>query len=115
MKEEIQNAEIKSTMLGYEDHGILTWFLHLNFGGSGQGFGGYAMDSYSKTKEKRIPSEILGVHLQQILEVVGVEKWEDLEGKHVRIKREEGWNGKIIALGNFLEDKWFNPSDYVSH
>ena len=38
---EIRNAVIQSTMLGYEDHGILTCFLHLDYSGAGQGFGGY--------------------------------------------------------------------------
>ena len=39
------NAKIKSTKLGYEDHGILTCFLILEQESSSQGFGGYRLDA----------------------------------------------------------------------
>ena len=45
------NARITSTMLGIEDHGILTCMLHLQQEGCGQAFGGYRLDApkgYSK-------------------------------------------------------------------
>lgn len=54
----VENAQIESTMLGMEDHGILTFFLSLKFEGSGQGFGGYAMDSYDKAKKRRVGSAL---------------------------------------------------------
>ena len=41
--EEIKNAIITGTYLGIEDHGILTFWLYLDYGGSGQGFGGYQL------------------------------------------------------------------------
>lgn len=37
MVPETKNARIESTMLGREDHGILTFMLHLSYGGSGHG------------------------------------------------------------------------------
>ena len=43
--EEIKNAIITGTYLGIEDHGILTFWLYLDYGGSGQGFGGYQLDN----------------------------------------------------------------------
>lgn len=39
------NAKIKSTMLGFEDHGIMTCFLQLEQASSGQCFGGYRLDA----------------------------------------------------------------------
>lgn len=112
---EIQNALIKSTSLGYEDHGILTCWLHLDFGGSCQGFGGYALDEPIKDREgkfvERVPTVATGKWVKGILEVVGVEKWEALSGKHIRVEREDGWNGKIRRIGHFLEDKWFDPAN----
>jgi hypothetical protein len=94
---EIKNAKITSTMLGFEDHGFLTWFLHLDFGNSGVGFGGYALGGDNTDKV-----------IRAILETVGVETWEDLKGKYVRVKGGE-WGKKVEAVGNVLEEKWFTP------
>lgn len=90
------NAKIESTMLGFEDRGIMTWFLTLDFGGTGQGFGGYALGGATTD-----------FAIKRILKVVGVEKWEDLKGKYIRVKREP--RGLIKSIGNLLEDKWFDP------
>lgn len=92
---EIRNAKIESTMLGFEDHGIFTYMIHLNYGGSGQGFGGYVLGGDYGTNT-----------IKKILEVVGVDKWEDLIEKHVRVEAEFN---KIHRIGNILEDEWFDP------
>lgn len=106
---EIENGQIESTMLGLEDHGIMSFFLFLKFNGTGQGFGGYAMDGYDKQKKKRVGSGFGIDCIRSILETVGVGKWEDLKGKYVRVRRDgDGWGAKIVAIGNIVEDKWFN-------
>lgn len=107
---ETKNATIKSTMLGYEDHGILTIFLNLDYGDSGQGFGGYALDEFIKGADARIPTVAVGKWIKGLLDVVGVEKWEALKGQHLRVEIEGGWNGKIVRIGHFLKDKWFDPT-----
>lgn len=94
------NAKIKGTMLGYEDHGMLSCWLYLEQPGCGQGFGGYRLDS---PKGDHI---VCGFWVRRILETVGVEKWEDLKGKYIRV---EGSEGGIEAIGHLLEDKWFRP------
>lgn len=94
-----QNGRIESTMLGIEDHGILTSFLYLQFAGSGQGFGGYTLTGGA-----------MAYWMKRVLETVGVEKWEDLKGKHVRIRR-KGFSDPIEALGHIVEEKWFYPRD----
>ena len=48
MTREIKNVKIDDTMLGYENHGILTCILYMKWDGGGQGFGGYELD-YNKT------------------------------------------------------------------
>lgn len=105
---ETHNAKIESTMLGYEDHGIMTSYLHLKYSGFGQGFGGYCLDDYSDELKERIPTEAAGEWIKEILTVVGVEKWEDLTGKHIRLMVE---NGRIIKIGNLMEEKWFCPKE----
>lgn len=108
---EIQNAIIKSTTLGYEDHNIMTVWLHLDFGGTGQSFGGYALDEYVKAKDTRIPHVSFAAWVKGIIDAVGVRNWEELKDKHIRVEREDGWNGKITRIGHFLEDKWFDPKN----
>lgn len=95
IKFEIRNAMIKRTMLGYEDHGILTCSLELDYGGIGQSFGNYD-----------IGGKYCAQWILKILDTVGVEKWEDLPGKYVRVKQSLS---KVYEIGNILENKWFNP------
>lgn len=97
-------------MLGFEDHGIFTCMIHLDYGGAGQGFGGYCLaGSNDKDTDGNFPNNYGANFIKKILEVVGVEKWEDLVGKHVRVKAE---HTKVLEIGNILEDEWFNPSTF---
>lgn len=103
----VTNARIRSTMLGIEDHGIMTFFLNLEWSGAGQGFGGYCLDGKSGTvgHSKSI------ISIRRILEVVGVEKWEDLKGKLVRIRKDDEW-GQIKAIGHIIDDRWFDIEQF---
>lgn len=110
---QIENAKITGTNLGFEDHGILTFWIYLEFDGGGVGFGGYALDAYDKTLEKRVGvGESLDL-LKEIMEVVGVEKWEDIKGKYVRVDS-EGWGGKALGIGNLIKDKWVYPERFFN-
>lgn len=94
----ISNATIDSTSIRLESHGIPTFCLHLSQGALHQGFGNYDLRDYGADP------------LFQILKVVGVECWEDLPGKHMRIRRDkEGAGGIIRAIGHIVEDKWYEP------
>ncbi len=108
---ESSNARIKSTMLGVEDHGILTFFIHLEWAGACQGLGGYGLD-YQKSRddETRVGNGCALIAIRKILEVVGVRRWEDLPGQLVRIK--EGHDHKLI-IGNIIEDVWFDLDAFV--
>jgi len=109
----IQNAKITSTMLGVEDHGIFTCMLYLDYGGAGQGAGGYAMDTPKNIGDKTVRvGTIFGMQLIiEVLRVVGVSKWEDLPGKHVRASASYD---KVVAIGNVLRDDWLNFSDLAA-
>ncbi|QLQ11141.1 MAG: hypothetical protein HZY75_13160 [Nocardioidaceae bacterium] len=74
---------IKSTMLGYEDHGILTVFLHCEGAGSGVGVGGMALDAYDEDRKERVGSAYGLDHITALMRVVGVSQWEHLAGKDV--------------------------------
>lgn len=91
---EVKNAKIKSTFFGFEDHGIFTFFLNLEYGSSGQGAGGYGLGEFT---EKLI---------QRILLVCGVNSWEELPGKFIRVKAD---GGRVYEIGNILNTSlWLN-------
>lgn len=101
------NAKISSTMLGYEDHGVLTCFLMLEQPSSGQGFGGYRLDA------PKDGTSVLGSFwIKRILDTVGVQIWEDLKGKHVRVIGEE--YGEIKGIGHITEERFFFPHEEIA-
>lgn len=110
---EIKNARITETMLGREDHGILTFMIFVEFDGAGCGIGGYALDYYNKNLMKRVYSPKSMECIAKILDTVGVDTWEELTGKYIRIEDAE-WGGVINSIGNIIEDKWFNLKDFFS-
>ena len=108
---EIRNAKITGTMLGREDHGIMTFMLYLEFGAFSCGYGGYAIDRYDMAADKRVFSASGLEAISKILEVVGVRTWEELKGKYIRIE-DNGWGETIDKIGNLMEEKWFNIRDF---
>lgn len=100
---ETRNAIIRETFLGMEDHGIMTAYLRLEWDGGGQSFGGYAFGSFSNPISSPFGMEFV----RRVLDVVGVEQWEQLKGKHVRMRGD--WS-KVEAIGNIVKDAWFDPS-----
>lgn len=101
------NAKIKNTMLGYEDHGILTCYLRLEQEGSSQVFGGYRLDA---PKDKQ--SELGSFWIKRILKTVGVRKWEELKDKYVRVDGED--YGEIRGIGHIIDDNWFYPKKEIN-
>ena len=108
-------GKIESTMLGYEDHGIPTFFLHFGFGGAGQGFGGYAWGQYNKELEQMEGTAAGADLILSILRACGVDKWEEIEGKTMYALYDSERFGQMIkgikALpfeegGTFLIEEW---------
>lgn len=107
----IKNAIIQSTMLGREDHGILTWMIFVKFDGCGCGIGGYALDSYDPGSKTRVFRAESMESISKVLETVGVDKWEDLPGKYIRFE-DNGWGSTITKIGNIIDDKWFDLKEF---
>lgn len=111
-----KNARIKGTMLGTEDHGILTCYIHLDYGGAGQSFGGYSLDGPIKDddgKHLRREGSAYGMEfVNRVMETVGVSKWENLPGTPVRVRASYG---RVEAIGHFIEDKWFTPEKDLAY
>lgn len=107
----IQNAKITGTMLGFEDHGIFTFMISLDYGGSGQGAGGYALDGWDEKTKSRKGWKFGIDFISRILAVVGVETWESLPGKSIRVKSDFN---KVLAIGNFLEENWLDFDEFMA-
>ena len=95
----IKNAIIKSTFIGFEDHGILTLEIDLDYGNSFQSFGGYDLRSYGSWP------------IEQILKVLECKSLDQLKGLSVRANV-GGWNSRINSIGHIIKDKWFSYEDF---
>lgn len=110
----IKNAKISSTMLGREDHGIMTFMIYIDARGLTCGVGGYCLDELNSATQTRVfRAESMEV-ISKILEVVGVDKWEDLPGKYIRIEY-NGLGTTVTKIGNIIEDKWFDLEEFFMH
>lgn len=103
----IENAIIESVSIDDADRGMLTAWLHLNYGGSGQGFGGYVLYLPESFNHHNLNS-VAGHWIWRCMEVAGVSKWDDLPGKTIRVKKDSPL-GQIKAIGHIVKDDWFEP------
>lgn len=108
---DIKNAIIKSAEITNDDHGLLTAWLMLDYGGSGQGFGGAALYLPKSFKNHSIDCGYAGHWIWRVMEIAEVSKWSDLKGKTIRVQSDKsGLGGSIEAIGHIIKDDWFNPS-----
>lgn len=95
-------ARIESTTLGFEDHGILSSYVMLEYGrpgekmgGSGQGFGGYILGGPG-----------MAIWVKGVLDAVGVSDWSSLKGKMVWAVGTDSRVESITGINTGIE---FNP------
>ena len=92
---ETRNAIITDARIFIEDHGILTFFIDLDYGGQMQDFGGYDVRTN------------LGVWVQDILNAFEVDDWNKLKGKPCRARLDD--SRLIRSIGNLIKEKWVTP------
>ncbi len=103
---EIVNAVIESAKFDTE-RGLTAW-VFLDYGGSCQGFGGYALYGPSDWKMHTQPGNFAGHFIWRVMEIAEVTEWAQLKGKTVRVKK-RGFSSPIIAIGHIIKDDWFDP------
>lgn len=105
---ETKNAKILSTMLGKEDHGIMTFSLTMEFEGGVQGFGGCTLDTINE-KKKRVGAAYGMQLIMELLDTLDCPTWEDLEGKLVRIKADRS---RIYSIGHIMKERWLDIDEF---
>jgi len=107
MEYEIKNAIIESVRLTTSDYGLLSAWLTLGYGGSGQGFGGYSLYLPKSFRKATNQYNYAGHFIYRCMEIAGVEEWSDLPGKNIRVKASMD---HIHAIGHIIKDDWFDPT-----
>ena len=109
----IINAKIINVSLSMEDYGCLVYRLTLEMRGAGCVYGGICIgkgylgadhfEGYARGMEA----------LMRIMDVIGVERWEDIKGKYCRVES-DGLGAVISKIGNIIQDKWFDQKEFFS-
>lgn len=102
---ETKNAVIESAQITIDDNGLLGAWLIVDYGGSGQGFGGYALYLPKSFTHHELKS-VAGHFIFSVMVIAGVTKWDDLKGKAIRVR---GNRSEIEAIGHIIKDDWFYP------
>lgn len=104
---ETRNAVITSASITNDDHGLLSAWLQLDYGGSGQGFGGYSLYLPKDFTHSINQKNYAGHFIWRCLEIAGVSEWSKLNGKTIRVRCE---HHKVHAIGHIVKDDWFDPA-----
>ena len=107
------NAVITSADVTLDRECFLSCWLTLDFGGSGQGFGGYVLGALPEAKAGNHQDQpnLAAIWLVGVLQAAGVSKLSDAVGKVIRVRKTNYW-GEILAIGHAIkDDRWFNPKE----
>lgn len=107
----IENALIKSVDLSMADHGHLILAMTLEGGSWGVTYGGYALGKGYLGASDFKGSAAGTEYLMRIMDTVGVEKFQDLKGKYVRVAL-KGHSSPVKIIGNVLKDQWFDAESF---
>lgn len=112
----LENALIKNVSLSSTDHCCLTLNMDIEGGGWGCSYGGYCLGKiYPNSYEKdTYEGSAAGMEaIMRIMDVVGVSRLEDMQGKYVRVAT-KGWGSTIKIIGNIVSDRWFDYETFFT-
>lgn len=112
-------AKITDTFLGRESHGILTCYLTVDYGGSGQMIGGYGLDEptwgtddgfvvgdrpddpTAKFAGRR--GRAYGMEfVHRIIKACGVDSWEQIKGRTIYVLDDLPEDGSTVGSGKVI-------------
>lgn len=105
---ELKNARIRSATITMEDHGVLMVNLDLDYGGTGQGFGGYCLANVSRESKHWSIKTVAGHFIIRVMQVAGVERWDRVAGSPIRVRAS---HNKVQSIGHILNEDWFDPAE----
>jgi hypothetical protein len=100
------NAVIESASLTTGEGGLLTSFLTLDYGGSGQVFGGFSLYLPKSYTHHEASSPYAGHWICRVMEIAGVDDWSKLKGKTIRARAS---HSRVHAIGHIVKNDWFHP------
>ena len=110
---EIFNMRITFVDLSMGDHGCMTLSMGMEGNGYATVYGGYCLGHGYLGANEFDGSEKSMPYIMNIMNVVGVERFNDMKGKYVRVAIRISSPVKII--GNIIEDKWFDPESFFKN
>lgn len=107
----IDNMYIDKPDLSMQDHGCLILSLPMSGGAICVVYGGYCLgNGYLGADEFRGSAKGME-YIMRIMDTIGVEKFNDLNGKYCRIAT-KGWGDTVKIIGHITDDKWFDPEEF---
>lgn len=107
----IENAKITGINLSMADHGVLCIELGLRGNGWGVNYGGYVLGHGYVGADEFKGSEAGLECIMRIMDIIGIEKFNDAKGKYVRVAT-RSWGETVKIIGNIISDKWFDQESF---
>lgn len=109
----IENAKITDVDMSMADYGVLDMRLVVEGAGWGCALGGYVLGKGYLDADKFEGSQKGTESIMRIMDVVGVEKFQQLKDKHIRVAT-KGWGSPVKIIGNIIKDKWFDYESFFA-
>lgn len=114
----IENGRISSADIMFSRGFILDCWVHIEFDGSGQGFGGYVLggspfDTSANCARHEDQRNLAADFIGGVMAVADVEQFSALKGKVIRVERDKPY-GAIVAIGHPFKDRWYRPKERMA-
>jgi len=93
---ELGRVEYADIMI--EDHGIMTFAIGFDFGGSHQAFANYALDTWDEEKKRRVGTAFGCDVILRLMKVFRVDRFSEIVGKVAYVIRDDGVNPMIRGI-----------------